>query len=229
MNGQIFISYRRDESSAWAGRLYDGLSRKFISNQLFIDVDNLEPGVDFVEAIEASVGACDALIAVIGKRWLICSDEAGNRRLDNPVDFVRLEISTAFKRKIRVIPVLVDGALMPSSIDLPDDLKPLVRRNALDVSHHRFNADLRRLIDALERILEKTDAERKRRGEKACLGAEQSEAVHPPPRKKSPMPSGGRGGKSLSKLVITVLTTGAVLVAGGLSRHRSWPRRQVPR
>jgi hypothetical protein len=137
MNGQIFISYRRDDSSAWAGRLSDNLSRHFISKQIFIDV-NLEPGIDFVEA---SVGSCDALIAVIGKRWLTSSDEEGKRRLDNPEDFVRLEIATALKRNIRVIPVLVDGALMPRSGDLPDNLKLLVRRNALDVSHNRFIAD----------------------------------------------------------------------------------------
>jgi hypothetical protein len=163
MSGQIFISYRRDDSSAWAGRLYDSLSRNFVSNQIFIDVDNLDPGVDFVEAIEASVGSCDTLIAVIGKRWLISSDEEGKRRLDNPDDFVRLEISTALKRNIRVIPVLVDGASMPRLSDLPDELKLLVRRNALDISHTRFNADLGRLVATLERVLEKADAERKQR------------------------------------------------------------------
>src|SRR5260370_42709949 len=122
MSGQIFISYRRDDGSAWAGRLYDSLSRNFVSNQIFIDVDNLDPGVDFVEAIETSVGSCDVLIAVIGKRWLISADEEGKRRLDKPDDFVRLEIATALKRNIRVIPVMVDGAIMPRLSDLPDDL-----------------------------------------------------------------------------------------------------------
>ena len=172
MSGQIFISYRRDDDKYAAGRLYDRLSEHFPKNQIFIDVDNLEPGVDFVEAIEASVGSCDVLIAVIGKRWLISSDEEGKRRLDDPDDFVRLEISTALKRNIRVIPVLVDGALMPRSSELPDDLKLLIRRNALDVSHNRFNADLGHLIAALERVLEKADAERKLREEKKRLEAE---------------------------------------------------------
>src|SRR6476620_2151295 len=142
MNGQIFISYRRDDASYPAGRLYDRLSAHFLQNQVFIDVDNLEPGADFVEAIEASVSSCDALIAVIGKRWLISSNEDGKRRLDSPDDFVRLEIATALKRNIRVIPVLVDSATMPQSSDLPDDLKLLVRRNAVEVTHSRFNADL---------------------------------------------------------------------------------------
>src|ERR1700680_3141133 len=163
MSGQIFISYRRDDASYPAGRLYDRLSATLPKNQIFIDVDNLDPGVDFFEAIEASVGSCDVLIAVIGKRWLISSDEEGRRRLDNPDDLVRLEIAVALKRNIRVIPVLVDGALMPRSNELPDDLKLMVRRNALEVSHSRFNADLSHLVAALERVLEKADAERTER------------------------------------------------------------------
>ena len=173
MSGQIFISYRRDDASFPAGRLYDRLLAHFPKNQIFMDVDNLDPGVDFFEAIETSVGSCDVLIAVIGKRWLLSSDEEGKPRLDNTDDFVRLEIATALKRNIRVIPVLVDGALMPRSSDLPDDLKLLVRRNALEVSHNRFNADLGRLIAAIERVLEKADAERKQREEQVRVEAEQ--------------------------------------------------------
>jgi hypothetical protein len=162
MSGQIFISYRRDDSSGWAGRLYDSLNRHFVSNQIFIDVDNLEPGTDFVEAIKSSVGSCDVLIAVIGERWLPSVDEAGKRRLDNPDDFVRLEIATALKLNIRVIPVLVDDASMPRSNDLPDDLKLLARLNALELSHTRFNADFGRLVAALK----KSDAEGKQLVEK---------------------------------------------------------------
>jgi hypothetical protein len=161
MSGQIFISYRRDDSSASAGRLYDRLLARLPNNHIFIDVD-LDPGIDFVEAIETSVGSCDVLIAVIGKRWLLSSDEAGKRRLDSPDDFVRLEIATALKRNIRVIPVLVDGALMPPSSDLPDDLKLLARRNAVEISHNRFNADFGRLVTAIEAVLQKTEAERNR-------------------------------------------------------------------
>jgi TIR domain len=157
MSGQIFICYRRDDSSAAAGRLYDRLLARLPNNHIFFDVD-LDPGIDFVEAIETSVGSCDVLIAVIGNEWLLSSDERGKRRLDNPDDFVRLEIATALKRNIRVIPVLVDGASMPRSGDLPDDLKVLARRNALEVSHNRFNADSERLVAAIERVLEKADA-----------------------------------------------------------------------
>ena len=152
MNCQIFISYRRNDSSAWAGRLSDGLTSHFDSNQIFMDVDTIEPGSDFVEAIEKSVGSCDVLIAVIGKHWLTSSDEKRRRRIDNPDDFVRLEIATALKHDIRVIPVLVDGASMPRLRDLPDNLKLLANRNALKVTQDRFRSDSERLIGAVSRL-----------------------------------------------------------------------------
>ena len=115
------------------------------------------------------MGSCDVLIAVIGRHWLISTDEKRRRRLDDPDDFVRLEIATALKRNIRVIPVLVDGATMPRPSDLPGDLKSLVRRNAVEVSHTRFSADSERLIAALERVFEKTAAEQREREEKERL------------------------------------------------------------
>src|SRR5215471_21763437 len=167
MSGQIFISYRRDDAAHLTGRLSDRLAAHFPKNPVFIDLD-MEPGIDFVEAIEQSVGFCDVLIAVIGNRWLISSEAEGSRRLDNPDDFVRLEIATALKRNIRVIPVLVDDASMPRASDLPDDLKALVRRNALQVSSTRFNADLERLIAALQRL----EAEQRERKEQDWLEAQ---------------------------------------------------------
>jgi hypothetical protein len=107
MSDQIFISYRRDDASFPAGRLYDRLSGHFRQNQIFMDVDNVEPGADFLEVIKASVGSCEVLIAVIGKDWLSSTDKEGKRRLDNPDDFVRIEIATALERGIPVVPVLV--------------------------------------------------------------------------------------------------------------------------
>jgi hypothetical protein len=175
MSGKILINYRRDDASHLAGRLYDRLAAHFPKNQIFIDVDNLDPGVDFVEAIEQSVGSCDVLIAVIGKRWLISSEADGGRRLDNPDDFVRLEIAVALKRNIRVIPVLVDDASMPRANDLPDDLKSLIRRNAVQVGHTHFSADSERLIAALERVFEKIAVEQREREEKARLEVERRE------------------------------------------------------
>jgi TPR repeat protein len=159
MNGQIFISYRREDTAGFAGRLYDRLHGHFPQNEIFMDIDSIDPGLDFVEAIEASVGSCDLLLAMIGKQWLNAADEEGRRRLDNPEDAVRLEIATALKRGIRVIPILVEGAVMPRSVDLPEDLKPLARRNALRVDNDRFRADAERLIGAVERTLESARVE----------------------------------------------------------------------
>jgi hypothetical protein len=175
MSGQIFISYRRDDSSAWAGRLSDRLSSHFPSNQIFMDVDTIEPGIDFVEAIEESVGSCDVLIAVIGTRWLNSSNPAGKRRLEILEDSVRVEISTALKRGIRVIPVLVEGATMPEAADLPDELKALVRRNALKLSHDRFRTESELLASTVGRVLENAEARRRELEEKERLETERRE------------------------------------------------------
>jgi hypothetical protein len=173
MSGQIFISYRREESRWSARSLYDRLSARFDRKQIFMDIDAIALGDDFIKAIEKMVAKCDVLIAVIGAHWITSKDEQDSRRLDNPEDFVRKEIGTALKRDIRVIPVLVDGALMPRSTDLPDDLKPLVRRNALRVTDTSFDDDCRRLIVAIEEVLEKTAAEGREPEEKEL------ETAHP--------------------------------------------------
>jgi TIR domain len=164
MSGQIFISYRREDSAASAGRVYDRLNGRFPSNRIFIDVDDIAPGVDFVKAIEKSVGSCDVLISIVGKHWLTATDEDGKRRLDNTDDFIRLEIATALKRGIRVIPVLVDGALMPRAGDLPDELKSLIRLQALRVSQDRFRSDSEPLLTAVGQALKEARAERRKRG-----------------------------------------------------------------
>jgi formylglycine-generating enzyme required for sulfatase activity len=117
-----------------------------------MDIDTIEPGLDFVEVIEQAVDSCDALIALIGRQWLTIADDAG-RRLDNPEDFVRLEIAAALARNIRVIPALVDAARMPRSTDLPDVLKPLARRHAIEIGDRRFHDDVDQLIEVLERVL----------------------------------------------------------------------------
>ena len=139
---------------------------------MFMDIDEIPLCAEFVEATETTVAKCDVLIAVIGKNWLISKDDHANRRLDDPADFVRKEIGAALKRNIRVIPVLVDGASMPRWTDLPDDLKPLVRRNALKVSDDRFGFDSGLLVDAIKEVLEEANAERR---QKERLEAEQRE------------------------------------------------------
>ncbi|MEW5958620.1 MAG: SUMF1/EgtB/PvdO family nonheme iron enzyme [Chloroflexota bacterium] len=149
---RIFISYRRDDSAGFAGRLYDRLGAHFGPENVFMDIDAIEPGLDFVEVIEQAVSSCDVLIALIGPRWLAVTDARGRRRLDNPADFVRLEIKAALDRNIRVIPTLVGGAAMPASGELPAELKPLARRNALEIGA-RFHPDVDSLIELLEKVL----------------------------------------------------------------------------
>lgn len=149
----IFISYRRDDAAGYAGRLYDGLSSHFGTDQVFMDVEGIELGTDFVTAIERAVGSCKVLIVVIGDEWLSTTDAAGRRRLDDPHDFVRLETRVALERGIRVVPVLVGGALMPRADELPDELKPLARRQAIEISHKQWESSTRELIRALNAML----------------------------------------------------------------------------
>lgn len=151
--GRIFISYRREETAFPAGWLFDKLADHFGSAQVYKDVDSIELGDDFVEVIATAVGSCDVLLALIGDEWLTTTDEHGRRRLDNPEDFVRLEIEAALSRKVRVIPILVDRARMPSSEELPASLARLARRQALALSPNRFDADTKRLLLVLERTL----------------------------------------------------------------------------
>jgi uncharacterized membrane protein YhaH (DUF805 family) len=153
VKGRIFISYRRGDDQAAAGFLYDRLLQHFDREQLFMDVDAIEPGVDFVKALDEQVAACIAFIAVIGPRWLNARNNDGNPRLDNPRDYVRVEIESALKRDIRVIPVLVDGASMPRPSDLPPSLQALARRNAVEIAHHRFAADCDDLARRIKQAL----------------------------------------------------------------------------
>ena len=115
MAGKIFINYRRDDSIGMAGRLHDRLAQTFGRDKLFMDVDHIPAGVDFVAHLNSQVAACDVVLVVIGPNWLNAKDESGERRLDNPDDFVAIEIAAALARDIRVIPVLVDGARMPKA------------------------------------------------------------------------------------------------------------------
>ena len=147
---KIFISYRRDDSAGHAGRLYDRLEGHFGQGKVFMDVDAIEPGLDFVQVVQQAIKSCDGFISVIGRDWLQSTDAAGVRRLENPEDLVKLEIAAALGRGIRVIPVLVQGTQMPRVTDLPEDLKGLASLNALEISDTRFRADVDRLIEALE-------------------------------------------------------------------------------
>jgi hypothetical protein len=153
MSGGVFICYRREES-AFAGRaIYDRVAQKVGRENVFLDVDNIDPGVDWFDALNERVAACDALIAVIGRN-LVAADKDNRRRIDDADDFVRIEIEAALMRGVRVIPVLVDGAVMPKTGDLPESLRGFARRQNIEISHTRFEADVERLTRALTSILE---------------------------------------------------------------------------
>src|SRR5687767_11092237 len=150
----VFISYRREDCPGHAGRLFDRLRARFGTDSVFIDVAGIEAGVDFVEALEKAVASCDVLLAIIGREWVTSADRKGGRRLDDPRDFLRLEIFTALKRNVRVIPVLVEDAPMPSADALPDDLTPLTRRQAVELRDTRWDADVDALIALLAKLLQ---------------------------------------------------------------------------
>lgn len=147
----VFISYRREDSSGQAGRLYDSLAEHFGAANVFMDLDTIEPGEDFVEVIDEALKKCDCVLVVIGPRWLLARRE-GQRRLDDPADYLRIEVEHSLARAPRVIPVLVQDAAMPRSADLPENIRGLARRNAFELSDSRWRLDVGRLIAALEDI-----------------------------------------------------------------------------
>ncbi len=149
----IFISYRRSDQAGMAARLYEKLVAKFGRDRLFIDVDSIELGADFAQVVEYALGRCRIFIAVIGPDWLMAEDEFGSRRLDNPNDYVRLEIESALGSCARVIPILIDDTRMPREAELPNSIKALARRNACQVSTARLDMDCVELIFTLYRIM----------------------------------------------------------------------------
>jgi hypothetical protein len=148
-----FISYRRDDAAGYAGRLHEALEDRLGRDQIFRDVDTLEPGQDFVEAIEARLSECRVLLAMIGREWLDARDSAGKRRLDQPHDYVRLEIARALSRRdVRVIPVLIEGASMPAAEALPEDVRALTRKQAVHVRDDAWEHDVDRLASVISGI-----------------------------------------------------------------------------
>jgi beta-lactam-binding protein with PASTA domain len=149
----IFISYRREDSAGHTGRLFDRLRARLGHDRVFMDITGIEAGFDFVDTIERAIGSCDVLLAVIGPEWLTCADSRGRPRLEDPNDLIRIEIVAALTRKVRVIPVLIAGAAMPSAQSLPDDLRPLARRQATELRDTKWDPDTGDLIGVLERVL----------------------------------------------------------------------------
>lgn len=149
----IFISYRRDDASGFAGRLHEALIRRFGTNHIFRDIDSVGIGRDFVQVIDDAVADCAALVAIIGQEWLHAEGADGRPRIENPDDFVRREIASALEQRVLVIPVLVEGAAMPRPEELPAPLVPLAHRNAIEITDNHWDYDVRRLVDAIERGL----------------------------------------------------------------------------
>ena len=147
--GGIFLSYRHEDSAGWTGRLAEHLKDRFGPESIFMDIDTIEPGADFTEALHKAVSACDVLLAVIGPDWTTATDASGYPRLHDPNDWVRVEIAAALKRKIRVIPVLVGGASVPTKNLLPDELDALAQRQAHELTDKRWNYDVEQLVRAL--------------------------------------------------------------------------------
>jgi hypothetical protein len=146
----IFISYRRDDSEGEAGRLFDDLTRAFGSDAVFMDVAGIKPGADFRKAIDDNVTSCGVFLAIVGPTWATITNSEGKRRLDDPNDFVALELASALKREVPVIPVLVHEAKMPAVSLLPESLQAFAYRNSVELSHARWNSDVALLIEALK-------------------------------------------------------------------------------
>jgi len=145
-----FISYRREDTAGYAGRLRESLERRLGSAEVFRDVDALQPGQDFVQAIESRLASCRVMLVVIGRDWLDAKVDGGSRRLDDPYDFVRLEVAAGLARaEVLVVPVLVEGTSMPAAADLPGDIRPLARRHAVSVRDETWDADVDRLVDVI--------------------------------------------------------------------------------
>jgi len=233
---RIFICYRREDAAGHAGWLYQTLSARLGAGRLFMDIDAIEPGADFVRVVQQAIDSCDVVIALIGPTWATVIDRAGRRRLDDPADFVRMELETALARGVRVVPVLVGGARMPSAADLPETLRDLAHINAMELSDQRWAFDTGHFADRLERWR----TEKRQRAPAAPQAAPPtpppptpvstaprapaSGAPSPPPSPPPPRPTGtrrrGRAAVAVVVALAVVATAVAVVVlANGGGKH----------
>ncbi|MEQ1685755.1 MAG: toll/interleukin-1 receptor domain-containing protein [Burkholderiaceae bacterium] len=147
--GSIFINYRRGETAGEAMALFNQLAAALGKDSVFMDVANLDLGRDFREALNERLASCDLMLAIVGRGWVEGKSASGRCRLEEPNDYVRLEIAAALKRNIPVLPVLVQGARMPSAEELPEDLANFAFRNAFELSHNRWDSDVREMLKRL--------------------------------------------------------------------------------
>jgi TIR domain-containing protein len=209
----IFLSYRRDDSAGHVGRLYDALSTRFGSQRIFVDIDHISPGQDFIQVVDDAVARCAVLLVVMGKRWG-GTGRVGKRRIDDPGDFVRLEVAGGLKRTgLRIVPVLVGGATMLGPAELPDDIKELSRRNAFELSDTRWKEDVTRLITELDRILGPNPAPASARSISLPKGIKLPQTVA--------LPAGVPRWMRWTGVAVAVVAVG--FVARGAVTHRSPP------
>jgi TIR domain len=149
----IFVSYRRDDTEGWVGGLVRTLQESFPQTQVFYDIATVRPGEDFLVAIDRALSSCQAVLVLIGPRWLSAQTAEGRRRIDDPDDFVRIEIAAALARSILVAPVLFGRAAMPAAASLPEVLRSLARRQAHEISDKRWDYDCDVLLQALGKVL----------------------------------------------------------------------------
>jgi hypothetical protein len=145
----VFISYRRENTAGEATALYRDLVSRLGKNSVFMDVDSIALGRDFRSILQETLASCDQMLVLIGRNWADVKDGAGRTRLENPEDYVRLEIEAALKRNIPVTPVFVQGALMPTPEQLTGEIKDLVYRNGFELGHGRWESDVNEMVRRL--------------------------------------------------------------------------------
>ena len=212
----IFLSYRRDDASGWAGRLYEHLVRDWGIEHVFMDIDTIAPGEDFRKAIARTMETCDVVMVVIGPNWIDARDQAGRRRLEQESDTHRAEVVAALSADVRVVPVLVGGAAMPALNQLPGPMQELVYRNAAIVEDRRFASD----VDALQRTLRgltAPDVHSEQQEVSTEPGARMAEPVRPSPRRPSPA---GMSGPTAAWVL--VLVGAAMVLLWGVLIERGW-------
>ena len=211
MSGVLFISYRRSDAEGEAGRLYDDVVRLFGSGAVFMDVSDIHPGKDFRQVLTDNVSKCAVLLAIIGPNWTSVTDASGARRLDQPNDFVRLEVAAALARGIDVIPVLVHGARMPTAAELPPDLQNLAYRNCFELTHARWSTEVELFSHTLR------DYVHPKRGFtkpsiRNVIGSENA-ANKPVVQSAAADPASSRSAKPSSRFAVGVALIAAVVVA----------------
>lgn len=152
MSGLIFLSYRRSDTAGYAGRLANDLAEHFGADEVFRDIGAIDAGSDFVDALDNALASAKVVLVLIGRDWLNEVDSEGRRRLDDARDFVRREVAAALARDdVTVFPILLQKASMPDAVELPESLRALARRQAIEISESRWRHDLLRLIHAIRK------------------------------------------------------------------------------